>query len=229
MQIAPRSWQLLVLCGLTALGMTGCDVMPTWIPFQGPISDSLPGVVAPAERMAGLDKLLEDAPKATPEQKQLISNQLANSIRDEKDPLIREKIIRVLGVYPSVSADAVLKAAMNDPDLSARVAACEAWGRHHDEQAVDLLAAAMSGDADSDVRLAAARALGETKSPAAVKPLGDALNDADPALQWRAVQALKRITGKDLGNDVNRWQQYVRGETPSPPTLAERLGIGKWF
>jgi len=225
MQIAPRLWQLLILCGIASLGLAGCDSLPTWIPFQGPISDSLPGVVAPAERMAGLDKLIEDAPKATPEQKQLISNQLANSIRDEKDPLIRERIIRVLGAYPSASADAVLKAAVNDPDASTRIAACEALGRRNDEQSVQLLATAMSGDAESDVRLAAARALGETKSPGAVKPLGEALNDVDPAMQWRAVQSLKQVTGKDLGNDVSRWQQYVRGETPSPPTLAERLGL----
>jgi HEAT repeat protein len=170
---------------------------------------------------------LQDAPKATPEQKTAISNQLANSIRDEKDPLIREAIIRALGVYPSAAADAILKAAMSDPDASARTAACEALGKRRDEQSVQLLAAAVSGDAESDVRLAAARALGETKSPDAVKPLGEALNDEDPAMQWRAVQSLKQVTGKDFGNDVNRWQQYVRGENPSPPTLAERLGL-RW-
>jgi HEAT repeat protein len=228
MQIACQQRLLLVIWGLVALGTAGCDSLPTWVPFQGPISDTLPGVVTPAERMEGLNKLLADAPKASPEQKQLISNQLATSIRDEKDPLIRTQIVRTLGAYPGVSADAVLKAAMNDSDVEARMAACEAWGRHHDEQAVQILSTAMHGDADSDVRLAAAKALGDTMHPTAVKPLGDALDDTDPAMQYRAVLSLKKVTGKDFGNDVNRWQQYVKGETPSPPpSLAERMR--QWF
>jgi HEAT repeat protein len=86
-----------------------------------------------------------------------------------------------------------------------------------------LLAGALSGDVDADVRLAAAKALGETKGPEAAKALGEALNDADPAMQYRAVLSLKKVTGKDLGNDVNRWQQYVKGEPAPPPTLAERF------
>ena len=80
----------------------------------------------------------------------------------------------------------------------------------------------------SDVRLAAAKALGETRNPAAVPALGEALADADPAMQYRAVLSLKQATGKDLGNSVDRWQQYVKGEQPAPaPTLGER--IRNWF
>ena len=44
-------------------------------------------------------------------------------------------------------------------------------------------------------------------------PLGEALADADPAMQYRAVLSLKKVTGKDLGNDVDRWQQYVKGRS----------------
>ena len=77
---------------------------------------------------------------------------------------------------------------------------------------------------DADVRLAAAKALGETKNREAVAALGEALDDSDPAMQYRAVLSLKQVTGKDLGNDVNRWQQYVKGEPPEPtPSLAERI------
>jgi HEAT repeat protein len=76
-----------------------------------------------------------------------------------------------------------------------------------------------------DVRLAAARALGETRSPAAVPALGEALSDTNPAMQYRAVQSLKMTTGQDLGDKVDRWQRYVKGEpTGPPPSLAERLG-----
>jgi HEAT repeat protein len=87
------------------------------------------------------------------------------------------------------------------------------------------LAEALRNDVDGDVRLAAAGALGETKNPAAVAPLGEALADPDPAMQYRAVLSLKQTAGKDLGNSVERWQQYVKGELPAEPTpsLADRF------
>jgi hypothetical protein len=49
-----------------------------------------------------------------------------------------------------------------------------------------------------------------------VAPLGEALTDNDPAMQYRAILSLKNVTGKDLGNDVEPWRQYVKGETPQP-------------
>ena len=75
-----------------------------------------------------------------------------------------------------------------------------------------------------EMRLAAAQALGETKNPAAIGALGDALNDSDPAMQYRAVLSLKQATGKDFGDSVDRWQQYVKQQRPqgSASSLAER-------
>jgi HEAT repeat protein len=218
---------LLLLCGLAAVMVAGCadlDILPSWMPFQGPASDQVPGVVAPSERIVEYRKLSDKAAQCSVEERQRISQQLVASIRTEKDPLIRVEIIRVLGRYPDPVADAILKAALSDADTHVREAACEAWGHHADAQAVKLLAEALRSDVDADVRLAAAKALGETRNKEAVVPLGEALNDSDPAMQYRAVLSLKRVTGKDLGNDVNRWQQYVKGELPeTSPSLAERV------
>jgi HEAT repeat protein len=231
MQMIGRQWLLLSLCGIAALVGGGCadmDIFPTWVPFQGDISDSLPGVVTPAQRIAELRTWSAEAAKATPQQKQAISEQLAAAIRTEKDPRIRTEIIRTLGSYPSATADGILKAAMNDPDKEVRLAACDAWGKRHDDQAVELLAAAAGGDVASEVRLSAVKSLGNTRNPAAVKPLGNALSDADPAMQYLAVLALKNVTGKDFGNDVSRWQQYVQTGRPPPPlTFSERMR--QWF
>jgi HEAT repeat protein len=218
---------LIVLCGLTAVTVAGCadlDILPSWVPFQSPASDQLPGVVAPAERIAELRKLSQKAASSSPEERQRISQQLVASIRTEKDPQIRVEIIRALGRYPSPEGEVILKAALADADTHVRVAACEAWGKHGDAQAVSLLSDALRSDVDADVRLAAAKALGKTKNPEAVAALGEALSDADPAMQYRAVLSLQKVTGKDLGNDVERWQQYVKGERPGPtPSLAERI------
>ena len=147
---------------------------------------------------------------------------MARSIRKEQDPLIRLEIIRALGNYPGPTADAVLKAALRDTDVQVRIASCESWGRRRDDQAVKLLSEALHGDVDTDVRIAAVKALGETRNAKAVEPLGEALNDSDPAMQYRAVLSLQQATGKNLGDDVYRWQQYVKGETSQPqPSMAD--------
>jgi HEAT repeat protein len=91
---------------------------------------------------------------------------------------------------------------------------------------VALLSETLRGDVDGDVRLAAAQALGETKNPAAVAALGEALADTNPAMQYRAVLSLQQATGKNFGDSVERWQQYVkveRREQPAP-SLAQRPG-----
>jgi HEAT repeat protein len=222
---------LYVLIGCTAVTAAGCadmDFLPSWMPFQGKISDDLPGVTPPAQRIAELQKLSNEAGEKTAEQKQQISQKLVETIRTEKDPLIRTEIIRVLGKYPGAEADAVLKAALNDADVHVRLAACESLGKRTDDQTVQLISEVLRSDVEADVRMAAAKALGECKNQKAVASLGEALNDGDPAMQYRAMLSLKQVTGKDLGNSVDRWQQYVKGETPAPPpSLAER--VRQWF
>lgn len=224
---ASRRRILLFLCGMASLAVCGCaDIeLPYWVPFQGPPSDQMPGVVPPRERVEKLKKLSEAASAATPEERKRVSEQLAASIPTETDPLIRLEIIRTLGRYPGPAADRILKAALSDSEAHVRTVACEAWGKRTDADAVALLAEALRADADADVRLAAAKALGETKNAAAVAPLGEALADPDPAMQYRAMLSLKQTSGKDLGDSVERWQQYVKGELKDAPTpsLAERF------
>ncbi|MEN6449644.1 MAG: HEAT repeat domain-containing protein [Thermoguttaceae bacterium] len=219
---------LFLLCGLAAVALGGCadlDFLPVWFPFQGPISDKLPGVKTPAERIAELQKLADTAASHSEEEKQKISEELAVSMRNEQDPLIRVQIIRTLGCYPGSAADAILKAALSDTETNVRLAACEGWSHRNDANAVALLSETLKGDVKGDVRLAAARALGETHHPAAVPALGEALSDPDPAMQYRAVLSLEMVTGKDLGRNVERWQEYVKNppKGDKTPTMAEQM------
>ena len=52
-------------------------------------------------------------------------------------------------------------------------------------------------------------ALGECRDESAIPVLARALEDSDPAVQYRAVAALKTVSGRDLGNDVNRWREWA--------------------
>jgi HEAT repeat protein len=107
-----------------------------------------------------------------------------------------------------------------------RVAACEAWSRRGGPEAVHALSKVLHGDTELDVRLAAARALGALRDRTAIPALGLALEDANPALQWRAIQSLKAVSGRDFGDNVPAWRQFVQsGAAPERehPSLADRV------
>ncbi len=188
---------------------------PSWMPFAKRSSPSIPGITPPDERIAELKKIATRAGSKTPQQKQETVIQLATAIRGEGDPSIRAEIVRTLGFYPGDVADGVLHAAVGDPSTDVQQAACEAWGRRGNGQAALVLQRVVEDEeAYSQVRIGAARALGRIKDQSAVHALGSALEDRNPALQYQAVLSLRELTGEDLGNDVNRWRQYVRGELP---------------
>lgn len=219
------------LLGLTLLVAVGCAGSRDQFSFWPKKKQGPPGVVSPTERLATLREMAKKAGSRTPQQKQETSAQLVAMFGKEEDPLLRAEIVRTLRKYPSPEALNVAQGALKDSDADVRVAACEALGEMGGQEAVTRLSEALRSDVDADVRMAAARALGQTRDPASVAALGTALEDKDPAMQYRAMASLRNVSGKDLGNDVRVWQQYVKGEMPQPqaPTsLAERLRHMFW-
>jgi HEAT repeat protein len=87
-----------------------------------------------------------------------------------------------------------------------------------------MLGEALASDTSVDVRIAATKALGEMRDPQAVPMIAVALEDPDPALQLRGVEAMRLASGQDLGNDVNQWRQFARNSSPAQAdeSLAER-------
>ena len=138
------------------------------------------------------------------------------------------QILRTLGYFPTEKSASILAAGLHDHDRDVRMAACEGLGRQGGPTAAQELARVLAEDADIDVRLAAARGLGESATPTALPPLGDALEDQDPAMQFRAIASMKKISGKDFGNDVGAWREYAKsGQPPEQPSFASRYL--KWF
>jgi len=211
---------MLVVC-LWAISLSGCAEQGTskswgiW-PFNQKTTDVIPGIPSPAERMASLRKTAKEAAKLSQADQEKISEELRNVYRQEDDPLIRAEIVHTMGCFQTEAATAVLRLAINDANNDVRIAACRAWGKRHDAEAVDQLGRSLGSDVDVDVRLAAIEALGATGQRSAVPALGQALEDRDPAMQYRAIASLRKVSDRDLGNDVDRWRQYVKGETPGP-------------
>jgi HEAT repeat protein len=223
----------LLIFGLLTAGLCGCEQkLPSWVPFGNPSVTDNHGITSPSERIKNLRELAKKAPETTdPGQRESICLDLAQQIRKEPDSIIRSEILRTLAVYGGDTARTVLRVAVKDTDADVRVIVCDLWGKRSDAEAAEILASVLASDSDRDVRMAAARALGHVHNPAAVRALAPVLDDTDPAMQYRAMVALRESTGTDIGTDpgdVDRWRQYAKNGTPPERTWAERL-LPSWM
>jgi HEAT repeat protein len=231
------------ICWLTCLAvpiLAGCAKGPMW--RLGGLSPWVQQQWAEEEKTYGatlhtklseLDGLVARAGSMQPEERENWAGQLARLAISDPSPLLRTRVVAALPSFPSPASDAALRTALTDKDLDVRVAACEAWGRRGGSDAVQLLSERVSGDADTDVRLAAIRALGQLDdqqtASGAVRALGVALEDKNPAIQFRAIESLRGLSGRDYGTDLVAWRQFVQGGQPAEPapTIADRLR--NWF
>jgi hypothetical protein len=165
----------------------------------------------------------------SPQQQTHLAQQLADIARRDPSPLLRREAVLTLSVFPASAADDVLREAGDDPDTIVRLAAVQAWGRRSGPDAATMLASILGRDQDQDVRIAATKELEKFNDPGTVQALAGALDDSDPALQYRAMQSLKAVTRRDYGNNVAAWREYLRGGTPTyrGPSLVERFT--SWF
>jgi len=153
------------------------------------------------------------------------SQELTTRLRAESNALMRAEIVGVLGAMRGPAAMPGLQFALNDPQTHVRIAACQALGRQGGPEAATLLTETLGSDTDVDVRLAATRALGSTNGSQAISGLSLALDDPNPALQFRAMQSLKNVSDQDYGNDVTKWREFASRHTPSSDSIiAEQPG-----
>ena len=197
---------------LCPLGTLGCASGKPWTPFQdqkkaarerekyGPTAD---------ERIKQLAADAKQAQAGSPHEQNEFTRSLVATVLEEHDPRVRAKILEIAAAFDTAAATAICKGALEDPDERVRMAACSAWGKRGGPEAVQLLAARYQSDSELDVRLRALRELGTLGDKQAIPVLARALEDSDPAVQYRAVAALKKVSGRDLGNDVNKWREWA--------------------
>jgi len=150
------------------------------------------------------------------------TQELIGKLLAEHDARVRCELVELAAEFETASATAICKGAMQDPDERVRMRACGVWRKRGGSEAVELLANRYRTDRELDVRLRALRMLGELENEAAIPVLAEALEDPDPAVQYRAVASLKQVSGRDLGNDVNAWRQWAADPNAKQPwSIAE--------
>ena len=206
----------LILGTISLVFIAGCtSITPPWRERERT------SVITPRMRIAAIQEIGARAADADADEQQQLSDQLATQIQTEPDPLVRREIQEAIGKLSTPLAQDVLIAGLQDDDLDVRLTSCEGLGRRDDPSVIAALRVALETDSQLDVRLAAIDALGQIKSPQSVAALAVAVNERDPALQYAGVEALKAVSGQDLGNDVSAWRQYAASEQPEI-SVAER-------
>lgn len=210
----------------------GCTA--TWVPdwaYWDPWWEPNEPFEPPIVRIEKLRAMRDELDGMSIAQRTVRAEHLAHDFSQEKDPVVREEIIRTLTVCGTPPAAAPLRMALQDDDKYVRLAACSAFGKFGGEEGIRSLALALQ-DKDRDVKLAALRALSQVDDPAAVQLLAGVLHDRDAAIQQRAMRSLEEITGKYYGDDVDAWTQFARGQTPPEQrrSLVEVIGVDPlWF
>lgn len=177
-------------------------------------------------RLTDLQGLRATVAKLDPPKKEEIVGDMARLLPREPNPVLRAEIVGVLGEAGIPTAIPSLETALGDSDKDVRISACRALAKTGGGTAVPILSGLMESETDVDVRLAAIRELGRFQDPAAVAALGRALDDENPAVQHLAVQSLKTASGRDYGDSVPAWREFVQGrepQVPAGPSLVERV------
>ncbi len=131
---------------------------------------------------------------------------------NEENANIRASSAMALGLIADTRATNPLIAALSDKESLVRGCVAQALGNVADLHALEPLINALE-DKDQEVRQVAASALGELRNQRAVNPLIMALKDRSHYVRASAAKALKKITGKDFGQDMDKWQQWWHRQT----------------
>jgi len=205
------TWRLRAACVLGALlpAVAGCS---GWLPWTASDKAAKNAELYGPTANQRIKSLEADAKQAKAEgggKEMEFTRGLAEQVLGEHDARVRCEIVAVAGMFDTPSALAICKGAMQDPDDRVRARACQVWRERGGPEAVQQLANRCRADRDLDVRLQAIRMLGDLENEAAIPALAEVLSDPDPAVQYRAVAALKQVSGRDLGNDVNVWREWA--------------------
>jgi hypothetical protein len=147
---------------------------------------------------------------------------------DDPDPAVRSAAARGLANHGEPRHTPLLTAALSDGDPMVRLEAARGLQRLHDPAAVTPLLVALRapeapdprtgaapgpGEPEPEIRAEAADALGQYAEMRVLHALVAALDDADLAVNRRALDSLRTLTGQDLGVDRGAWADWLTRAT----------------
>ncbi|QDV37228.1 HEAT repeat domain-containing protein [Tautonia plasticadhaerens] len=210
----------IVLC--LAAFSTGCG----GVGFIGTTASSFLRHVRESEdpnvRYAAFTKLADPSCYDDESQKTEAVRELVAALEGGQESVATQAAIcRTLGALDRPEALTALRKAALADDPIVRAQACRSLGRIGTAEDGTILARVMATDVSRDCRVAAIEAMGtlEQVDPRIGLSLVEGMCNPDPAIRAASYQALKEVTGEDLGFEVDQWDQLARsrlGEAAPP-------------
>jgi HEAT repeat protein len=135
----------------------------------------------------------------------------------DADPGVRAVAARALGTNGQASDALTLAPLLKDKDPTVRLEAARGLQRLHNPGVVPALMDSLSlaKEEDERVRREAALALAQYREPRVIDALITSLDDESVAVNFGVRDALRMLTGQDLGLARRDWQAWYRAtETP---------------
>ncbi|MBU6236220.1 MAG: HEAT repeat domain-containing protein [Planctomycetes bacterium] len=161
----------------------------------------------------------------TEEQSRWIAK-LTDILQTETSPELRRESVLVLQeVMDRQDAVAAVTPLSQDKNDKVRLTVAQTLGARPNTEAASALMAMATSDSSRVVQLAATESLGKHPTDEVRQFLASKLEDRNPAMQYQASLALKSITGKNYGGDIDAWKRYLAGEDiPEPKaSLADSM------
>jgi hypothetical protein len=221
-----------VAVALSTVGYSGC-LGPEAFQFQRITAASFMRTIEeskdPNARYVAYDKL--SSPRTYDDDAQMTraAQLLAIKLKSGREPdATRAVICRTLGTLRKPIAREPILTATNDEDPFVRAEACRSLGRVGRPEDATILAQHAMLDTSIECKVAAIESLGDLKAPdpRINKMLVDGMEDPEPVIRVVSLNALRAITGKDLGVEQKPWKDYIAATTPKnaePPTSAASI------
>lgn len=230
----PRSYQAAWILTACCLGMatTGCTDGPFFQmkklnPYiQSQWREDREKAVVYSQRVEEIRLLRSQIARMSSEEQAKWIQSLSNMLREETSPELRREGVLVLQqVMERPDAVAAATPLIADKNDKVRLTLAQALGAHPDPTAASALMTMAKSDLSRVVQLAAIESLGKQPSDEVRQFLASKLEDRNPAMQYQASLALKSLTGRDYGGDIEAWKRYLAGEdVPQPRTsLADSM------
>ena len=198
-----------------AVGFSGCTGS-NGFKFRGTTAASFLRTIEeskdPNARYTAYDDLASPRCYDGDSQKERAARVLAAKLKEGREPIATRAVIcRTLGMLRRPEAREVILAATNDEDALVRAEACRALGRVGRPEDSTILARVMTLDVSAECRVAAIESLGDLKAPdkRITQFLVAGMEHDEPVIRVASWNALKSITGKDLGVDAIQWKKYI--------------------
>jgi HEAT repeat protein len=167
----------------------------------------------PNARYLAYSKLASSDSYDTEEQKREAVETLIEKFERGHEPVAsRAMICRTLGELRDPRSHDLLVKAASSSEAVIKIEACRALGKVGRPEDATVLAQTMTLDNLEDARIAAIEGLAELKSkdPRIYKVLLDGMDHEDPAIRLASLNALRKLTRKDLGTDSAAWRRELK-------------------